>query len=62
MPCQKPFVELYSYGIYETWDRLSKKIPGLLKITTKIVIIPGIEFGYVLNPNLSLAIFSNESH
>lgn len=41
-------IELYSFGIYETWDRESKEIPKLKKITTDIPVEPGIEFGYVL--------------
>jgi hypothetical protein len=48
MPKRKPQVELYSYGIYEPWDRSSKAIPKLKQITTAIPVMPEIEFGYVL--------------
>lgn len=40
--------ELYSYGEYSRWERTSKKLPKLLKITDKIRIQPDIEFGYVI--------------
>lgn len=39
---------MYSYGEYERWDRESKKIPHILKITTDIEAESGTEFGYVL--------------
>lgn len=48
MPRKKPEVELYSYGIYEPWNRASKAIPKLKCITTLIQIQPTVEFGYVL--------------
>ncbi|MCG8579805.1 MAG: DUF3859 domain-containing protein [Bacteroidales bacterium] len=40
--------ELYSYGEYSRWERTSKKLPKLLKITNRIQIQPDIEFGYVI--------------
>ncbi|MCU4155012.1 DUF3859 domain-containing protein [Carboxylicivirga sp. A043] len=40
--------ELYSYGEYSRWERTSKKLPKLLKITDEIRIQPDIEFGYVV--------------
>ncbi|MBK3518410.1 DUF3859 domain-containing protein [Carboxylicivirga marina] len=40
--------ELYSFGEYSKWERTSKKLPKLLKITDKINIRPDIEFGYVI--------------
>ena len=40
--------ELYSYGEYSSWDRGSKKLPKLLKITNRIQILPDVEFGYVV--------------
>ncbi|MDG5800682.1 DUF3859 domain-containing protein [Marinilabiliaceae bacterium ANBcel2] len=48
MAKKRPKVELYSYGIYEPWERDSKKIPSLKEITTKIPIVKNIEFGYVI--------------
>ncbi|SMO44085.1 protein of unknown function [Saccharicrinis carchari] len=40
--------ELYSYGIYSQWNRDSKELPKLKKITTEIPLQLGIEFGYVI--------------
>jgi len=40
--------ELYSYGEYSNWERTSKKLPKLLKITDRVQIHPDIEFGYVI--------------
>ncbi len=40
--------ELYSYGIYSNWDRNSKELPKLKKITTEIPLQLDIEFGYVV--------------
>lgn len=49
MPKRKrPQVELYSYGVYSTWDRTSRDLPKLQEITTEIPVTPDIEFGYVL--------------
>lgn len=48
MPKRKIETELYSYGIYESWDKGSKELPKLKAITTEIPVIPGIEFGYVI--------------
>jgi len=48
MPKQKPIFEIYSYGIYSRWDRNSKDIPKILKITNKIPAEIDVEFGYLL--------------
>ncbi|MGQ1890866.1 DUF3859 domain-containing protein [Thermophagus sp. OGC60D27] len=48
MPRNKPDVELYSYGIYTKWNKLSKQLPKLKEITTQIPVNPEVEFGYVL--------------
>jgi len=48
MPKKRPGIELYSYGIYEPWNRASKDLPKLKKITNKIPIKPDIEFGYII--------------
>ncbi len=48
MPSKKADIELYSYGIYEPWNRSSKEIPKLKTITTRIPVVPEVEFGYVL--------------
>lgn len=48
MPKQRPIFELYTYGIYSRWDRSSKDIPKILKITDQIPAEVDVEFGYVL--------------
>jgi len=48
MKRRRPAFSMYSYGEYERWDRESKKIPRILKITTEIEAESGTEFGYVL--------------
>ncbi len=40
--------ELYSYGIYSNWDKSSKALPKLLKITDQIPITHDVEFGLVI--------------
>ncbi|WP_025006920.1 DUF3859 domain-containing protein [Marinilabilia salmonicolor] len=45
---KKPEIELYSYGIYSSWDRKSRDLPKLKKISTEIPVFPDVEFGYVL--------------
>lgn len=39
---------MHSYGRYDGWDRESKELPRLLKITTEIEAALEVEFGYVL--------------
>lgn len=46
---RKPVFEIYSFGEFSTWDRNSKDIPRILKITTEIEAGIGTEFGYVLH-------------
>ncbi|MBN2684438.1 MAG: DUF3859 domain-containing protein [Pontiellaceae bacterium] len=48
MAKKKPAVEMYSYGRYDGWDRESKELPNLVKITTEIKAELDVEFGYVL--------------
>ena len=48
MAKKKIEVELYTYGLYTEWDRDSKKLPKIKKITTQIPADIGIEFGYIL--------------
>jgi hypothetical protein len=48
MAKRKIEVELYSYGLYSSWDRQSKDLPRLLDICESITIKPGIEFGCVI--------------
>ncbi len=40
--------ELYSYGIYSKWDRSTKELPKLIKITDQIPLELDIEFGYIV--------------
>ncbi|MCW3807293.1 DUF3859 domain-containing protein [Plebeiibacterium marinum] len=48
MAKKKIQTELYSYGIYTNWDRNSRALPKLLKITEQIPLELDIEFGYVI--------------
>jgi len=40
--------EIYSYGIYSRWNRESKELPKLQKITNEIPLKLDVEFGYVI--------------
>lgn len=44
-----PVFEIISHGIYAGWDKQSKDLPKLLRITTTIPLQLNIEFGYVLH-------------
>jgi len=44
----KPEVEMHSYGVYEGWDRSSRELPVLVRITDGIEAQIGVEFGYIL--------------
>lgn len=46
MAKRKPEIELYSYGLYENWNR--KDIPKLLEITDTVKVELDIEFGMVI--------------
>jgi hypothetical protein len=48
MAKKKPDVSMHSYGLYAGWDRESKVLPRLVKITSEIEAELGVEFGYVL--------------
>lgn len=48
MKRRKPVFTIFSYGEYETWNRESKKIPKIRRITNEIEAETGTEFGYVL--------------
>ncbi len=39
---------MHSHGMYDGWNRESKELPGLLKITTQIEAALDVEFGYIL--------------
>lgn len=45
---KKPQVTVHSYGRYDGWDRESRALPKLLKMTSEIEAAPGVEFGYIL--------------
>jgi hypothetical protein len=45
---KKSTVEIHSYGLYERWDRESRELPELIRITTEIEARLDVEFGYVL--------------
>ncbi len=48
MAKKKIETELYSYGIYSKWERNSKDLPKLIKITDQIPLELDIEFGYTI--------------
>jgi len=48
MPRRKPDVSMHSHGLYDGWDRDSKNLPALIKITTEINAKLNVEFGYIL--------------
>ncbi len=39
---------MHSHGLYDGWDRNSKALPNLVKITTEIETALEVEFGYIL--------------
>lgn len=41
-------IQMLHYGEYEPWNRDSKKLPNLLRITHEIIARPHVEFGYTL--------------
>lgn len=48
MAKKKPEVTMHSYGLYDGWDRNSRELPNLVKITSEIQTELDIEFGYIL--------------
>jgi hypothetical protein len=48
MAKKKPEITLHSHGLYDGWDRDSKELPNLVKITTEIEAALDVEFGYIL--------------
>ncbi len=48
MAKRKITAEIYSYGIYSGWDRESKELPKIQKITNRIPITPDVEFGCII--------------
>jgi hypothetical protein len=48
MPSRKPEVSIHSFGLYDGWDRQSKALPNLVKITDEIEARLDVEFGYIL--------------
>lgn len=39
---------MHSYGLYDGWERDSRDLPNLVKITTEIEAVVDVEFGYIL--------------
>ena len=39
---------MHSHGLYDGWDRESRDLPNLLKITNEIETALDVEFGYIL--------------
>ena len=48
MARKKSAVTMHSHGVYDGWDRDSKELPTLVKITTEIEAALDVEFGYIL--------------
>ena len=48
MPKKKPEVMMHSYGLYDGWNRESRELPRLVKITKEIEAALDVEFGYIL--------------
>lgn len=48
MAKKKPEVSIHSYGLYDGWDRDSKELPRLVKISREIETALDVEFGYIL--------------
>jgi hypothetical protein len=48
MAKRKITAEIYSYGIYTSWDRGSRDLPKILEITDRIPITPDVEFGCLI--------------
>ncbi|MGL5317692.1 MAG: DUF3859 domain-containing protein [Bacteroidales bacterium] len=48
MAKKKIDIKIKSYGIYTQWDRSSKDLPKLRKVTTDIPAELDVEFGYIL--------------
>lgn len=48
MAKKKPEITMHSHGVYDGWDRDSKELPNLVKITDEIETALDIEFGYIL--------------
>ncbi|MEI6890828.1 MAG: DUF3859 domain-containing protein [Pontiella sp.] len=48
MAKKKSVVTMHSHGRYDGWDRGSKDLPTLVKITTEIEAVLEVEFGYIL--------------
>lgn len=49
MAKKKIDLKIKSYGIYTQWDRSSKELPKLKKVTAEIPAELDVEFGYILH-------------
>lgn len=48
MAKKKSEVSMHSYGVYDGWERESKELPELVRITTEVEAALDVEFGYIL--------------
>ena len=48
MARKKAQTEIHSCGLYDGWDRDSRDLPNLVKMTTEIEAALDVEFGYIL--------------
>jgi hypothetical protein len=49
MAKRKPEVRIRTWGIYTKWDRESRELPKVMKVTTQVPAEVDIEFGFVTN-------------
>ena len=45
---RKPEISIHSYGLFDGWNRESKTLPNLVKMTSEIEATLDVEFGYIL--------------
>jgi len=45
---RNPEITIHSYGLFDGWDRESRTLPNLVKITSEIEAALDVEFGYIL--------------
>jgi len=48
MPKKRIGVSMHSHGLYDGWNRDSKNLPTLVKMTAEIEAALEVEFGYIL--------------
>ncbi len=49
MPRRKPFIKIFNFGRYTTWNKTSRELPKILEYTQTIEAINGNEFGIIID-------------